>query len=51
MAKEKTVDEVLATLNDEQKKAVAVFASVMVENELRKRGIKPDTNLMNQQDK
>ena len=50
MAKEKTVDEVLQTLNDEQKKAVAIFAAVAVEEELRKRGIKPDTNLTGSQE-
>lgn len=48
MAKEKTVDEVLKTLTPEQKKAVSIFTAVAVETELKKRGIKPDTNFTEQ---
>lgn len=35
----KTVEEVLATLNDEQKKAVAILVSVAVQKELESIGV------------
>lgn len=37
--KEKTVQEVLDGLTDEQKKAVAIFTALAVQEELKKHGI------------
>ena len=46
----KTVDEVLKTLTDDQKKAVSIFVAVAVEEELKKHGIETETNYLDEQE-
>lgn len=39
---DKSVQDVLNTLTDEQRKAVAIFCSIVVNEELKKHGIEGD---------
>jgi len=44
MKKEKTVQDILDTLTDEQMRAVSVFVAIAVREELRKHGIEVNSD-------